>query len=142
MTLATMVHYAHRIRCAVDVVGISNYVTFMKNTESYRRDLRRAEYGDEREPAMRDFFETIAPANYPEKFTKPILIVQGKNDPRVPVTESEQMVAAIRNKGGTVWYLEGTDEGHGFRKKSNSDYQFAATVLFMQQFLLQGGAAQ
>jgi dipeptidyl aminopeptidase/acylaminoacyl peptidase len=141
MTLATMVHYANRIRCAVDVVGISNFVTFMKNTESYRRDLRRAEYGDERDPAMRDFFETIAPANYPEKFTKPILIVQGKNDPRVPVTESEQMVAAIRNKGGTVWYLEAADEGHGFRKKSNSDYQFAATVLFMQQFLLEGGAA-
>lgn len=136
MTLATMVRFGERIRCAVDIVGISNFVTFLKNTEGYRRDLRRAEYGDEQDPKMRDFLETISPANHAAKFTKPILIVQGQNDPRVPVTESEQMAAAIRKEGGKVWYVAGLDEGHGFAKKRNVDYQSAATVLFMKQFLL------
>lgn len=137
MTLASMVHYNDRIRCAIDVVGISNFASFLKNTEEYRRDLRRAEYGDDRDPKMRDHLETISPLNHAAKFTKPIFIVQGKNDPRVPASESEQMAAAIRKQGGTVWYVVGLDEGHGFRKKRNIDYQSAATALFMKQFLLE-----
>jgi dipeptidyl aminopeptidase/acylaminoacyl peptidase len=118
------------------VVYISNFITFLQNTQDYRRDLRRVEYGDEREPAMKAFLEKISPANQAAKITKPLLIVQGKNDPRVPVTESEQMVAAIEKAGGKVWYLMATDEGHGFAKKRNADFQFLVTVLFLREHLL------
>lgn len=138
MTLAVATHYNDRIRAALDVVGISNFNTFLKNTESYRRDLRRAEYGDERDPAMAEFFEKIAPLNNTQKITKPLFIVQGGNDPRVPRTEAVQMAEKVKSNGGTVWYLEAKDEGHGFRKKSNADFQRYATVLFIQKYLLDG----
>ncbi len=100
MTLAVATHYDDRIRCALDVVGISNFVTFLENTETYRRDLRRVEYGDERDPAMREFLQRIAPLNNAQKITKPLFVVQGKNDPRVPYTESEQMVATRQEERG------------------------------------------
>lgn len=137
MVLASMVHFNDRLRCGVDIVGISNFVTFLKNTQDYRRDLRRAEYGDERDPAMRKFLERISPTTNVQKIKKPLFVVQGQNDPRVPVTESEQMVRAIRDNGGAVWYLMARDEGHGFAKKRNADFQFLATILFLQEFLIQ-----
>lgn len=138
MTLAVSTHYSDRIRCAIDIVGISNFNTFLKNTESYRRDLRRAEYGDERDPAMREFFERIAPLNNAGKITKPLFVVQGGNDPRVPLSEAEQMVERVREHGTPVWYLMAKDEGHGFRKKENADFQFYATILFARHHLLGG----
>ncbi len=136
MSLAVSVHYADKIRCAVDVVGISNFNTFLKNTEDYRRDLRRVEYGDERDPKMYTFLESISPLNNAAKIKKPLLIVQGGNDPRVPRSEAEQMFTILNRAGNVVWYLEATDEGHGFRKKENSDFQFFTTVEFMRKFLL------
>jgi dipeptidyl aminopeptidase/acylaminoacyl peptidase len=136
MTLAVMTHYNDRVRCALEVVGISNFVTFLERTEAYRRDLRRAEYGDERDPQMREFLLRISPLTNAHKIRKPMFIVQGKNDPRVPASESEQMVAAIRDNGVPVWYLLAEDEGHGFAKKKNRDVQLAATVLFVEQHLL------
>jgi dipeptidyl aminopeptidase/acylaminoacyl peptidase len=136
MTLAVATNYSDRIRCALDAVGPSNLVTFLLNTSDYRRDLRRAEYGDERDPKMREFLERIAPLNNAEEITKPLFIIQGKNDPRVPASESEQMVATVRKKGIPVWYLMAKDEGHGFAKKKNADFGFYATVLFMEEHLL------
>jgi dipeptidyl aminopeptidase/acylaminoacyl peptidase len=136
MSLAVSYLYSDKIRCAIDVVGISNFNTFMKNTEAYRRDLRRVEYGDERDPEMAAFFETIAPLNNADKIKKPLFIVQGGNDPRVPYTEALQMKDKIRHNGGTVWFLMAKDEGHGFRKKNNADFQFYATIEFIRQFLL------
>ncbi len=136
MTLAVSVHYADRIRCALDVVGISNFNTFLKNTEDYRRDLRRVEYGDERDPKMAAFLESISPLNHAERITKPLFIVQGGNDPRVPASEAVQMKERIKEKGGTVWFLMANDEGHGFRKKGNVDFQFYATVAFIREHLL------
>ena len=138
MTLAVATNYNDRIRCALDVVGISNFNTFLKNTESYRRDLRRVEYGDERDTTMAAYFEKIAPINNAGKITKPLFIVQGGNDPRVPRTESVQMADKVRRNGTKVWYLEAKDEGHGFRKKNNIDFQRNATVLFMRNYLLDG----
>jgi dipeptidyl aminopeptidase/acylaminoacyl peptidase len=137
MTLAVATHYNDRIRCALDVVGVSNFVTFLERTEAYRRDLRRVEYGDERDPKMREFLLKIAPVNNAQKITKPLFVIQGKNDPRVPAAESEQMVATVRKNGSPVWYLVANDEGHGFAKKKNQDFLFYATVLFAQQHLLQ-----
>jgi dipeptidyl aminopeptidase/acylaminoacyl peptidase len=135
MTLAVATMYDKRIRSSLDVVGISNFITFLTNTESYRRDLRRVEYGDERDPAMRAYFEKIAPVNQTDSITKPLFVVQGANDPRVPRTESEQMVKQVRERGKSVWYLLAKDEGHGFRKKPNVDYLFYSTVEFVRRTL-------
>ena len=137
MTLAVSTFYSDRIKCSVDIVGMSNLETFLEHTEAYRRDLRRVEYGDERDPKMHDFLEKIAPMNNIEKIKKPMMVVAGKNDPRVPVSESEQIVAALKKEGTPVWYLMAKDEGHGYRKKPNQDFQFYATVEFLQQYLLQ-----
>ena len=142
MTLACAVEYNHRIACALDVVGISHFGTFLKNTESYRRDLRRVEYGDEREPDMAAFFERTAPLNNSGKITKPLFVVQGGNDPRVPLSEAEQIVAKVKVNQSPVWYLMANDEGHGFRKKNNADYQFYSTVLFVEKYLLQQPATK
>jgi dipeptidyl aminopeptidase/acylaminoacyl peptidase len=136
MSLAVATHYADRIAGSIDVVGISNFVSFLQNTESYRRDLRRVEYGDERDPAMRDFLMRISPLTNASKITKPLFVVQGRNDPRVPYTEAEQIVAKVRANGTRVWYLRAENEGHGFARKDNADFQFYATVLFMRETLL------
>ena len=136
MTLAVATNYNDRICCSVDVVGISNLVTFLQNTSGYRQDLRRVEYGDERDPKTREFLTTISPMTKAKNVTKPLFVIQGKNDPRVPFTESEQMVKTVRGNGGPVWYLLAKDEGHGFQKKKNQDFQFYATVMFVKEFLL------
>jgi len=137
MTLAVSTFYSNRIRCSVDVVGMSNLVTFLEHTEAYRRDLRRAEYGDERDPKMRAFLEKIAPMNNIDKIQKPMMVVAGQNDPRVPISESNQIVAALKRQQTPVWYIFAKDEGHGYQKKQNQDFQFYTTVEFLQKYLLQ-----
>lgn len=136
MTLASAVHFDDRIAGSIDIVGISNFVTFLEHTETYRRDLRRAEYGDERNPAMRAFLESISPLNHADRITKPLFVVQGRNDPRVPYTEAEQIVASLKKRNAPVWFMIADDEGHGFAKKPNQDYLFYATVEFARQTLL------
>jgi dipeptidyl aminopeptidase/acylaminoacyl peptidase len=136
MTLAVSTFYSERIRCSVDIVGMSNLVTFLEHTEAYRRDLRRVEYGDERDPKMREFLEKIAPMNNIEKIKKPMFVIAGKNDPRVPVSESQQIADALKKQGTRVWLLIAKDEGHGYRKKGNQDFQFYATVEFLREYLL------
>jgi dipeptidyl aminopeptidase/acylaminoacyl peptidase len=136
MVLASMFHYNERIKCGVDIVGISNFVTFLNNTQDYRRDLRRVEYGDERDPEMNKFLNSISPTTNAHKITKPLFVVQGLNDPRVPYTEAEQIVDVVRKNGGEVWYLLAKDEGHGFRKKTNRDYYIWSEVLFYEEYLL------
>ncbi|HEX5629287.1 MAG TPA: prolyl oligopeptidase family serine peptidase, partial [Usitatibacteraceae bacterium] len=127
--------YADRIAGAVSTVGISNFVTFLERTETYRRDLRRVEYGDEREPGMRAFLESISPLTHAARITKPLFVIQGRNDPRVPYTEAEQIVDTLRKAGTPAWYLLANDEGHGFRKKANADFQFHAMVEFIRRTL-------
>lgn len=136
MSLAVATHFGDRIRASIDIVGISNFVTFLEKTESYRRDLRRVEYGDERDPEMREFLLNISPLNNADKIQKALFVIHGKNDPRVPLYEAEQIVTTVRQSRIPVWYLMAKDEGHGFAKKKNIDFQFYATVLFMQQYLL------
>ncbi len=136
MVLASAVHFSDRLRAAVDIVGISNFVTFLENTQDYRRDLRRVEYGDERDPEMRAHLEGISPLNNVDRIAVPMFVVQGENDPRVPVTEAIQMVEALREQGNAVWYMNALNEGHGYRKKENRDIYQQATVLFLEQHLL------
>jgi len=136
MSLAVSTHYADRIAGAINEVGISHFVTFLTNTESYRRDLRRVEYGDERDPAMREFLDRISPLTNAHKIRKPLFVIQGKNDPRVPVTEAEQIVERARANGTPVWYLRAENEGHGFARKENADFRFYAMVRFIETLLL------
>ncbi|HEY6910061.1 MAG TPA: alpha/beta fold hydrolase [Myxococcales bacterium] len=139
MTLATVAFFGKRVRAAVDVVGISNLTTFLEHTQAYRRDLRRAEYGDERDPAVRAVQERISPLLAVQRIEAELFVQQGYNDPRVPRTEAEQIVKAVRARGKDVWYLLGMNEGHGFQKKENRDYAAAAMALFFEQKLLRAG---
>ena len=136
MSLAVATTYPDRIAASIDVVGISNFTSFLQRTETYRRDLRRVEYGDERDPAMAAFFEKISPLSKAANIRKPLFVVQGLNDPRVPYQEAVQIVEKVRANDIPVWYLLADNEGHGFARKPNADFQFYAQVLFMQQFLL------
>jgi Tol biopolymer transport system component/dienelactone hydrolase len=138
MSLASMIRYREKLRAGIDIVGISNFITFLKTTKGYRQDLRRVEYGDERDPQMRKFLAEISPITNADRITKPLLIIHGANDPRVPAEEAEQIVSAIQRRKGTVWYLLAQDEGHGFRKKQQKDYERAVSALFLRMFLVGG----
>lgn len=136
MTLASMMTYPDKLRAGCDIVGISSWLTFLQNTSPYRQDLRRAEYGDERDPKMRAYLEQISPLTNIDKFRKPMFIVHGYNDPRVPYTEAEQIFKALNDKNIPSWYLMAMDEGHGFRKQSNNEFYQAALTQFIKQYLL------
>lgn len=136
MVLAALTHYGKRLKAGVDIVGISNFATFLKNTQAYRRDLRRAEYGDERDPEMERFLNSISPTTNVSRIQSALFVVQGANDPRVPASEAEQIVRAVRGAGHKVWYMLGKDEGHGFQKKVNRDAMGQAVSLFWQEQLI------
>jgi dipeptidyl aminopeptidase/acylaminoacyl peptidase len=131
LSLATLVNYSDRLRGGVDVSGIANFVSFLTNTAPYRQDQRRAEYGDERDLEMRSFLRRISPLTNADRITRPLLVVHGKNDPRVPLSESEQIVNKLRARGGEVWYLLAADEGHGYRKKQNRDAYYETFAQFL-----------
>ncbi|MEL6342956.1 MAG: alpha/beta fold hydrolase [Myxococcota bacterium] len=135
MVLAALTHYPRRIRAGIDVVGISDFTSFLENTRAYRRDLRRAEYGDERDPEMRSFFEEIAPLNRADQIQSALFVAHGANDPRVPLSEARQIVDAVRQNGQDVWVMVAHDEGHGFRKKSNRDTFLMLSILFLEEHL-------
>ncbi|AMV16314.1 prolyl oligopeptidase family serine peptidase [Planctomyces sp. SH-PL14] len=136
MVLASLVHYSDRLRGGIDVVGIASFRTFLETTSAYRRDLRRAEYGDDRDPKMAAVFERIDPLNNAHRIKTALMVVHGKNDPRVPFSEAEQIAPKVRANGQTVWTLYADNEGHGFARKENRDYQVAAMTLFLKEFLL------
>jgi dipeptidyl aminopeptidase/acylaminoacyl peptidase len=132
MALASLVTYGERLKGGIDLVGISNFVTFLRNTSPYRQDLRRAEYGDERNETMRIFLDKISPLSNASRIKKPLLVAAGLNDPRVPASESDQLVWRVRSNGGEVWYLLAKDEGHGFRKKANVDEYLITAAQFLK----------
>lgn len=136
MCYAAATHFAAKLRANLCVVAISDFVTFLENTQEYRRDLRRVEYGDERDPAQRRKLKEISPLTRVADIRKPLFVVTGANDPRVPASEADQVVAAVRKGGGTAWHLVATNEGHQWGKKENVDYTFWSSLLFWQQYLL------
>ena len=136
MVLASLAQFSDRLRAGVDVVGISNFVTFLENTSPYRVDQRRPEYGDERDPDMRKFLTSISPLTRAEQIRQPLFVIQGANDPRVPRSEAEQILKAVRGNGLDAWFLLAQDEGHGFRKKANRDRMNEAVIQFLDQYLL------
>ena len=133
MALASIITYGDRLKGGIDLFGISNFVTFLKNTAGYRRDWRRSEYGDERDPSTRAFLDRISPLTNAGRIKKPLLVVAGENDVRVPASEAEQLVWRVRSTGGEVWYLTAKDEGHGFRKKANRDRYLLTAASFLQK---------
>jgi dipeptidyl aminopeptidase/acylaminoacyl peptidase len=142
MCYAAAIRYGDRFKGANCIVAISDFVTFLENTQSYRRDLRRVEYGDERDPAQRAKLKAISPLTSVAKLNIPLMVVTGGNDPRVPASEADQIVKAIRAKGGTAWHLLGQNEGHGFAKKENADYNFWTSLMFWRANLLGEGATR
>lgn len=135
MVLASLVHFGDRLRAGVDVVGIASFVTFLENTADYRRDLRRAEYGDESDARMRAFLETISPLSHVARIRSALFVAHGANDPRVPASEAEQIVRAVRARGQDVWYMLARNEGHGFLRKENRDTFTELAVMFLEQHL-------
>jgi dipeptidyl aminopeptidase/acylaminoacyl peptidase len=135
LALSVAVNYSDRIRAVESVSGQSNLVTSNESTEDWRRDRRREEYGDERDPKMREFLNQIAPLTNVSKIKKPLMIVQGENDARVPSSEANQIVAALKKSGTPVWYLLAKNEGHDFTQKT-LDLQLYQTVMFVKEFLL------
>jgi dipeptidyl aminopeptidase/acylaminoacyl peptidase len=135
MVLASLVHFGERLRAGVDIVGIASFRSFLKNTSAYRQDLRRAEYGDERDPAMQAYFEKIDPLNNAEKIASALLVAHGRNDPRVPFSEAEQIANRVRAGGRALWTVYADNEGHGFAKKPNRDYLAAVVALFLRDAL-------
>jgi len=135
MVLASLVHFGDRFRAGIDTVGIANYITFLESTAAYRQDLRRAEYGDERDPQMREFLAKISPANNADKIRAALMVVHGKNDPRVPVGEAVQIAEKVREQGRTVWTVIADNEGHGFAKRDNASYARAVEALFLKEQL-------
>jgi dipeptidyl aminopeptidase/acylaminoacyl peptidase len=135
MTLASLTNFGERIKAGIDNVGIASFISFLERTAPYRVDLRRAEYGDERDPQMKAVFERIDPLNNTDKIRAALLVIHGRNDPRVPFFEAEQIAAKVRAGNRPVWTIFANNEGHGFAKKDNSDYQRAVEVLFLKKHL-------
>jgi dipeptidyl aminopeptidase/acylaminoacyl peptidase len=135
MVLASLVNFGERIKAGVDSVGIANFITFLESTAAYRQDLRRVEYGDERDPEMRKYLEKISPVNNVSRIAASLLVQHGKNDPRVPVGEAEQIAAEVAKSGKTVWTIIADNEGHGFAKRDNATYARAVEAMFLQSEL-------
>jgi dipeptidyl aminopeptidase/acylaminoacyl peptidase len=135
MVLASLVHFGDRIKAGIDLVGVASFTTFLKNTSPYRQDLRRAEYGDERDPKMQAVFERINPTNNADKIRSALLVAHGRNDPRVPFSEAEQIADKVSSNGREVWTVYADNEGHGFAKKANNDYLTAVIVQFLREYL-------
>lgn len=135
MSLGALMHFGDRLLGGIDMEGMSNLVTFLQQAAEDRRAALRAEYGDERDPEVRNYLRRISPFQNSQRIAKPLLVAQGLNDTDVAAWETEQMVAAIRGRGGVVWYLMAKDEGHGFRKKENRDAYLQTAATFLQKLL-------
>ena len=136
MTLAALTHYSDRLRAGIEMAGFSNFVTFLEHTETYRQDLRRVEYGDERDPAQRAKLIEISPLTQADRISVPLMVITGANDPAVPPEEAEQIIKAVRARGMPVWSLSAANEGHGYARKENQDYADLAQLTFWKAYLL------
>jgi dipeptidyl aminopeptidase/acylaminoacyl peptidase len=135
MSLASLVEYGPRLKAGISAVGISHFPSFLKHTSGYRRDLRRAEYGDERDPRMAAFLDSISPLTRADRIRTPLLLVHGRNDPRVPYGESERIFAAVRKRGIPAWFLTFEDEGHGVREQDDQKVLWRAETEFLARHL-------
>jgi dipeptidyl aminopeptidase/acylaminoacyl peptidase len=131
LALATLVNYGDRLRGAVDFAGITDFIGFMGTTAPYLQGQERANYGDERDTDMRAYLRRISPLTGADRISRPLLDVHGKNDPRVPVSQSDELANRLRSRGGTVWILKAADEGHAFGKRQNLDAYYHTFAAFL-----------
>jgi dipeptidyl aminopeptidase/acylaminoacyl peptidase len=136
LALAALVNYSDRLVGGVDFAGIDDFISFLSNLAPSRQNQSRAEYGDERDPDMRAYLRRVSPLTNADRVSKPLLVVHGKNDPRVPLSESDQIVNRLRSRGSEVWYLQAKDEGHEFRRKVNSDAYYTTFAQFLKMLTL------
>lgn len=134
MVLACMYQSPDTWTAGVDVVGIANFVTFLKNTGPWRRKLRIAEYGDPERDA--EFLTSISPVTNAHKIKAPLFVIHGKNDPRVPLNETEQIVNTLKGQNKEVHFMVFDDEGHGLVKLKNRIQGYAASMTFLIQHLM------
>jgi dipeptidyl aminopeptidase/acylaminoacyl peptidase len=137
MVLSAITTYPALWAAAVDIVGVANFVTFLENTGPWRRKLREAEYGSLEQD--RDFLEQISPIHQVDRITTPLFVLHGANDPRVPVGEAEQIVAALRSRNVPVEYMRFEDEGHGLVKRANRLIAYPAIARFLDFYLGEAG---
>ncbi|MCA9961005.1 MAG: alpha/beta fold hydrolase, partial [Anaerolineales bacterium] len=131
MVLSALTTYPDLWAAGINIVGISNFVTFLENTSEYRRGHRESEYGSLAE--NRDFLQSISPLNHVDAITAPLLVIHGANDPRVPLGEAEQLVAALQQRQVPVQFLVFADEGHGVAKLKNKLVAYPAIVAFLEE---------
>ncbi|MDB5047538.1 MAG: f1pep1 2 [Fibrobacteres bacterium] len=135
MSLSALIEYGPRLRAGINTVGITHFPTFLKRTSGYRRDLRRAEYGDERDPRMAAFLDSISPLTRMDRIATPLLLCHGRNDPRVPYEESERIFAALKARKVPVWFMTFNEEGHAVREQESQLIQWRVTAEFLAREL-------
>lgn len=138
LTLMALTHYPDRFIGGISSVGIVNLATFLENTEDYRRAVRRTEYGDESDAAQREWMLELSPIRHLDKLRAPLLIAHGARDPRVPLSEAQQVIEALRSRDVPVWSLIAPDEGHGYKQAANRNMYLLTQVQFVTHVLATG----
>lgn len=133
MTLAQLTFHPKLWAAGIDIVGISNFESFLKNTGAWRARHRAAEYGDPEHDA--EYLRSVSPLNFVDRISAPLLVIQGANDPRVPKSEADQIVKSVESKGGVVKYLLYPDEGHGLAKQKNRLTAYQAVIDFLDRYV-------
>jgi len=131
LALATLVNYGERLRGAVDFAGITDFIDYLSTTAPYLQSLARADYGDERNPDVRAFLRSISPLTNADRIAHPILEVHGRNDPVVPIGQSDELANRLHSRGGTVWFLQASGEGHTFARRADRDACYRAFAQFL-----------
>jgi dipeptidyl aminopeptidase/acylaminoacyl peptidase len=136
LALAVLVRYGDRLRAGTCQAGISNLVTLLEQTKGFRLDAARLEFGDERDPGVREALLDVSPLNHADRIKVPLLVIHGRNDPRVPVAEAERIIAAVRKNGNPVWSVLVSGEGHSLARHGNSEYVQNVELQFLMRYLL------
>ncbi|MGI9345245.1 MAG: S9 family peptidase [Gammaproteobacteria bacterium] len=135
--LAALIRYSERIKAGVALAPITDFISYLERTPDYMRDLRRQEYGDERDPQMRAFLARISPRRQVAQIRAPLMVVQGLNDPRISADQTKTLIDELRANGGVAWYLTAANEGHGYSRKDNYDFYQAVLMHFWNTYLLE-----
>jgi dipeptidyl aminopeptidase/acylaminoacyl peptidase len=136
LSLEAGIFYNDRIRAVIEGAGITDLVTFLEQTDGPRQENRRREYGDERDPAMREYLKSISPITRVAELKKPTLILQAGKDARVPATQGQELLKALKANNAPVWYLEWTEANHDNLAQLGGDFVLQSWIMFLKTFVL------
>jgi dipeptidyl aminopeptidase/acylaminoacyl peptidase len=136
VALASLIAHGNRLVAGANIVGVADIEAFLLNTGEYRRDLRRREYGDERDEKTVEWMREVSPLGRAAAITQPLFIAHGVNDPRVPVAIAEQLATTVREAGGEVWLLLAQREGHSVQETGTQGELQRRLATFLERFLL------